>query len=273
MLAAVLALALSSAPAPRLVLHAELGASLPTRLLAQLARTKAMDSIMGAAASPASAQLFPCTTGAGVGTWQGPSCFTAFLISASGSTTSAPSMMGWTNFTTGNAMQLEFGDLGNAIQAGYGDRMQIFSYHGIKIIGGRASTTAPAFEAGSGNNDPSLTVVGQGSVPTIVSSGGGGLRIDNGSTGAPISFSGRGTVVNPGAQGATSCGVVAVTVNGANPGSECFVGLPSSYTSTVLLFFDCYVSATNTVQFRQCNPTAGTLTPPAGTYVVRVFNP
>jgi hypothetical protein len=266
MLAAIFALALSSAPVPRLVLHAELGASLPTRLLGELARAKAVDSILSGS-SPSAAGQFPCSSGAGVATWQGGTCFQSFLIDASRGTTTSPSTIGWTNWGGGEAIQVVFGDLGGFIQIAYGDRLQLGAYHGVKIYGGRASVAQLPFEAGNGNTDPSLTVVS--------SALGGGLRIDtsSGTAGAPISFSGRLCITNPGAQGATSCGTVTSALTGAVAGADCVITPPAGFASSVNMHFDCYVPSAGNVVFRQCNSTGTSQTPTAGNYCMRVFNP
>jgi hypothetical protein len=276
MLAAILALALSSAPVPRLMLHAELGASLPTRLLGELARAKAMDSIMGGAVSPGAAGLVPCTTAAGIGSWLGPTCWKSFLIDATGATTLQPSQIGWTNFATGNALQLVFGDLGSVIQGGYGDRVQLVAYHGIKVVGGRALTTQLGFEAGSGSADPSLTVVGNlSTVPALVVSGGQGLRVDGAGTGTPISASIRATFTESGTPAALSanlCTEVAVTVASSAVNAECIVGPPT--VVPIGLIWGCRVSVAGTVQLRRCNITTASVTPTASAvWSVRVFNP
>ena len=81
------------------------------------------------------------------------------LTSAFGSTTGAPRLFGFSpSFAAGQAAQVQFGDVSNVAQNGYGDRMQLSAYWGIEIRG-NAETNAPAFVGGVAA-DPSLTVFG-----------------------------------------------------------------------------------------------------------------
>lgn len=75
----------------------------------------------------------------------------------------------------------------------------------------------------------------------------------------------------PGALAAQTCAEVSITVTGAAIGDECLMSLPA-VPSSGLAFF-CYVSAADTVKVRACNASAGSLTPPSGTYSVRIFIP
>ena len=81
-------------------------------------------------------------------------------------------IIGWTSYpaTGTNALRFRFGDDGSAMQSGAGDRLQIYAYHGVSILGGRATTAAPATETGSASSDYSLWVHQPG--------GGLGLKVD-----------------------------------------------------------------------------------------------
>jgi hypothetical protein len=70
---------------------------------------------------------------------------------------------------------------------------------------------------------------------------------------------------------ANSCLDTAINVTGAATGSECVVGLPASPTAN--LSFTCYVSATNQVKLRACNPTGSPINPASAAYSVRTFAP
>jgi len=80
--------------------------------------------------------------------------------------------IGWTSYpaTGTNPLRYRFGDDGSAMQSGSGDRLQLYAYHGVSILGGRASTSAPTTETGSGSSDYSLWVHSPG--------GGLGLKVD-----------------------------------------------------------------------------------------------
>jgi len=81
----------------------------------------------------------------------------SLLASPNGSTTAAPRLFGFSPaFTAGQAAQVQFGDVSNTLQNGYGDRMQLSAYWGIELRG-NAETTAPAFATGLAA-DASLTI-------------------------------------------------------------------------------------------------------------------
>lgn len=83
-------------------------------------------------------------------------------INATSSTLASPrtiGIIGVPGWTDGNAARVTFGDAWNALQNGYGQRMQIVAYHGVDISGSRESATPLGFVAGSGN-DASLNVIG-----------------------------------------------------------------------------------------------------------------
>jgi uncharacterized coiled-coil protein SlyX len=95
------------------------------------------------------------------------------VFSGAGSTTSAPRLIGITPYVAGNAAQFIFGDNGNAIQNAFGGLMQIVSYHGMEIYGGRVGT-AVAFNTSVANTNPSLNVKGTETTrPTLVATAAG----------------------------------------------------------------------------------------------------
>jgi hypothetical protein len=204
-------------------------------------------------------------------TFQQPSaCFGAsLLLDPAPSTAVSPGLLGWTGSSSGDAFQMCLGDTANTLQGGFGDKLQLVSYHGIHIVGARGTTTPQAFASGGGTADVALTVVGNGSSNALEVQGATKL----GSSGTAISGSFRGTVTNPALTGAQACLDTTVTVTGAATGAECLVGLPSGIAANIGVSITCYVSATNTAKLHVCNVTAAGITPTPGTYSVRVFNP
>lgn len=89
-------------------------------------------------------------------------------VSVAGSSTTTPRLIGLTGLTTGTAARLQFGDALNSLQNSHNGRTILQGYHGIEIVGGRASTTARGFIAGSGAADPSLMVRGEGAAGQAV---------------------------------------------------------------------------------------------------------
>jgi hypothetical protein len=99
-----------------------------------------------------------------------------------------------------------------------------------------------------------------------------GLKFYMGSTGTGFAASYALTsTIDVASVAANSCLDTSVTVTGAVAGSICAVGAPAAALAGV--DFTCYVSATNTVQLRTCNPTTSAKDPASGSYQVRVFNP
>jgi hypothetical protein len=80
-------------------------------------------------------------------------------VTATGSTTATPRTIGITNWGAGNAARYTFGDPWNALQNGYGQRMQLLGYWGVDIAGHRESATALNFVGGTAS-DASLNVIG-----------------------------------------------------------------------------------------------------------------
>ena len=81
-------------------------------------------------------------------------------IDATGSTTAAPRTVGVTNLGTGTAVRFQFGDAANAFQIGNARRMQIYSYWGLELLGGRqvVASSPPSFVVG-GTTDPGVSVI------------------------------------------------------------------------------------------------------------------
>ena len=85
-------------------------------------------------------------------------------ITALGSDRTNPREIGITNWgpptgTGDEAARFTFGDPWNALQNGYGQRMQIVAYHGVDISGSREDNNPLDFVEGTGN-DASLNVIG-----------------------------------------------------------------------------------------------------------------
>lgn len=78
--------------------------------------------------------------------------------STNGSSSGSPATIGFADWSSGEYNRIHFGDTASAIQTVYSGRIQLYSYHGIEIIGGRANLTPPTNIAGSGSSDPSLTI-------------------------------------------------------------------------------------------------------------------
>jgi len=88
-------------------------------------------------------------------------------VSASGSSTASPRVMGISSLGGGNAGRIQFGDLFNCWQTSNGGLMQIASYHGMQIYGARVANGA-TFTTAAGT-DPSLNVIGtEVGRPTLV---------------------------------------------------------------------------------------------------------
>lgn len=268
-----------------------IGAFPPVKLAPLVFGTvRLMDQIVKGASPTASGNVL-CATAADLASWQTPaSCglaagtnywtiSTRKLQGAGGQleltdTTDEVRTMGWSNFpaTATNVLRYQFGDAANGLQNASGEMVQLYAFHGIRIEGGRNSSTPPAAVTGGSGADPSLTI--------ISSATGGGLRINSngGSVGSSISFSGRQTVVTPTLSpaapiAANSCAVLntALTVTGAVANAECATSRPTGAAANPVV--TCNVSSANTVQMQFCNVATGAVTPTTGTYSVRVFNP
>jgi len=83
-----------------------------------------------------------------------------FYVNADGGTISPydPKLMGFANLSSGEAGRFQFGDAANALQNGYDQCMQLYSYHTLVLMGDRQSGTGPAFVAGTAE-DISLLVL------------------------------------------------------------------------------------------------------------------
>lgn len=81
------------------------------------------------------------------------------LIDGTGSTTTNPRTINFTNFNVGEAARYSFGDPLNSLQASFGGKIQLQSYWGIDINGNRQSGSTLGFVTGAGT-DASLRVNG-----------------------------------------------------------------------------------------------------------------
>ena len=108
----------------------------------------------------------------------------ALQINPAGSTTSNPSILGITGFSTGQAAQLRFGDNNNVIQNGFGTDMDISAYHAIRIFGNHQNS-APGYASGY-NSDAAVTIQSPGSpYPDAldITNSGGSLKSEFNNTG------------------------------------------------------------------------------------------
>ncbi|MBP8959280.1 MAG: hypothetical protein KBG40_02515 [Bacteroidales bacterium] len=80
-------------------------------------------------------------------------------VSASGSNTTSPRTIGITNWNSGNAARILFGDPWNAWQNGYGLRMQLTAYWGIDVTGHREIDKPIGFVTGT-SSDAAMNVIG-----------------------------------------------------------------------------------------------------------------
>lgn len=83
-------------------------------------------------------------------------------LNIDGSDTSNPRTLsvGGIEYSSGEAARIQLGDQANALQTANGGKLQLYSYHGIEIIGARGETVPPNFENGTGASDYSLLVQG-----------------------------------------------------------------------------------------------------------------
>lgn len=66
-------------------------------------------------------------------------------ISTDGSNTSNPRRVGFTDLSSGEAMRVTFGDDANALQSQYGGALDLYAFHTIRLMGNRASLSAPSY--------------------------------------------------------------------------------------------------------------------------------
>lgn len=96
----------------------------------------------------------------GTQTFAGLKTFTSDVtITPTGSTFSAPRVLGMAGFSSGEAARWQFGDALNSIQNGFSAGMDIQAYWGIRIVGNRQSLTPVPLGFGVGAG-PALSVEG-----------------------------------------------------------------------------------------------------------------
>jgi hypothetical protein len=78
-------------------------------------------------------------------------------VSATGSSTATPRILGITDLTTGTSARLQFGDYANNLQTRNGGRLQLNAYWGIDIRGNGQFVSAPSFTAGAAT-DPGVSI-------------------------------------------------------------------------------------------------------------------
>lgn len=64
---------------------------------------------------------------------------------------------------------------------------------------------------------------------------------------------------------------LSAAATGAAVNDVCVIGLPAAPTTNIS--FSCFVSATDTITIRACNPTVGAINPASADYAARVFDP
>lgn len=69
----------------------------------------------------------------------------SLTVSTNGTTEAAPAIMGFNNYSSGDAARFELGDESNGLQAAFGSDVEIYSYHPLVLRGGRGQTTAPTY--------------------------------------------------------------------------------------------------------------------------------
>jgi len=197
-----------------------------------------------------SAKTFWNATGFGVGA--APTHL--FDISAAGSAATVISSFLEPAIANGNALTFNVG------QANAGNQAGSLTYTQNVVA---ANSTWCMGVAGT----PSTLCVDGNAKATV--GGAGGLQI--GTAGTAISKSNRGTAsLTPAAILTQTCQAQSITVTGAVAGGECAYSIPAG--GNVGLSIACNASA-DSCGLTMCNPTAGSLTPSAGTYSCRVFNP
>ncbi len=182
----------------------------------------------------------------GIGTTTPSTALTVFgdvTINATGTTTASPRTIGINGWGAGNAARYTFGDPWNALQDGYGQHMQIVSYHGVDIAGSRGLGSALAFVPGDGT-EASLNVIGTRTgnpVLTVTAAAGqtGNLQEWRNSGGTAISAisSTGGAVIN----GAFNYGV---DVGALNAYAINLSPAPTSYVAGMIISF--YANSSNT---------------------------
>jgi len=257
------------APAP-IMLASMVRGRLPRlelRPLVMGAASYSMDQLMRGSV-PGGSGYLPCSSGTTQASWTSfGTCWNDLSLGASDTNHS----IGWANYpaTGTNMLRYVFGDNGTGFQGGNGDRAEVWSYHGIILSGGRASTSAPSAVTGSGTSDVSVRI--------LSSSSGGGLAIDNkaGVAGSAISWTGRQTPTISFTIGAQSCGdLTPGTVTGAVLGAECVMSTyDTSGAANGLVSFGCGVTSADHVGIRVCNPSTSSITVTSKTYSYIVFNP
>ncbi len=83
-------------------------------------------------------------------------------LNIDGSNTTSPRTIsvGGNEYSSGEAARVQLGDQANALQTSNGGKLQLYSYHGIEILGARGETIPPSFVNGTGASDYSLLVQG-----------------------------------------------------------------------------------------------------------------
>lgn len=284
----VLFLALTAAM-PRRELHRMVEGRMPRLRLREMTLGLSLDYLVRGAA-PASSGYVICSTSVSSASWQSPAtCGLATgtnywsLVGGileptsgynvevpNGGSSSSPRVLGWTTWASGNYEQLKFGDDGTAIQAGYGQRMQLVGYGGIALYGAQGSAAQLAFEAQGSTADWALE---------IHTGGTKGLRVDGstqlGTNGTPISGSYEVTTssVTVSVSPSTCAAIWASAGTFITLGSECSTSATATDGTRYNLDLSCGATAAGTVALYACNATTATQNISAKSWKVRYWNP
>jgi hypothetical protein len=88
----------------------------------------------------------------------------SFTVSTNGTSETLPAIMGFGDFSAGEAGLLQFGDAANGMLVAYGSDLNIYSYHPTVLAGGRGVVSVPSF-FGSTNNYHTVALQTQNSKP------------------------------------------------------------------------------------------------------------
>jgi hypothetical protein len=194
-------------------------------------------------------------------------------MATTSSSTTTPTVFGWTGMAAGQAVRFLLGDTNSGIQNASGDPVQIFGYHTIEMWGGEQGTIPPFSNLTA--DRASVDIIGESGA-----SGGPALMVSKNVSGTithgtAISFSGRTTVSRASASiAANTCAQATATLTGIVAGSDCHAGIGAA--STLNVQPTCQYDGANAVRWLMCNPTTAAITFPASgslTLSCRCWNP
>lgn len=152
---------------------------------------------------------------------------------------------------------------------------------GTVVVGATSTTTTQALFATSTAGAPAFRALAAGDIPASLSSttSVNGTTIPSSSTLSTVIASGNGLALGTSAIASGACGTATTaTATGAattdvlqwspNADWSAITGYTGATTGSLIVY--AWVSATNTVSFKQCNPTASSITPSAASVNWRV---